>query len=73
MKNKRVIIWSVITLLTIIAVLDVFHLHPHFIVGKHDIYWSGFIHPLGSGSVALDGRPTLKIYQLGPVAIITYL
>jgi hypothetical protein len=73
MKNKRVIIWSVITFLTVIAVLEVFDLHPNFFVGHKKIYWSGFIHPLGTGSVAFDGRPTLEIYQLGPVAIITFI
>jgi hypothetical protein len=72
MNKKRVIIWSVITLLTIMAVLEIFDLHPNIIVGHHKIVWSGFRNMIPSGSGAIDGHQ-FRIFQMGPVAVVTYL
>src|SRR5208282_249811 len=47
MKTKIIIVWSVIALLTIVAVLEVFDLHPHIEYGHHRVLWSGFGNTVG--------------------------
>ena len=44
MKKKRIIVWSAITLLAVIAVLEVFDLHPQFSVGRFHSIWVGVRH-----------------------------
>jgi hypothetical protein len=74
MKKKRVIIWSVITLLTIMAVLEVFDLHPRIYIGHSKVVWSGFRHMIGFTTIdgSMDGGK-FKIYELGPVSIVRYV
>ena len=71
MKKKRVIIWSVITLLTIMAVLEIFDLHPQLYFGHHRVYWSGFRHMIGFTTIdgSMDGQK-FRMIELGPVSII---
>jgi hypothetical protein len=72
MKKKRIIIWSVITLLTVMAVLEIFSLHPHISVGRHRVGWTSLrnIGHFGSHNLTTDGAK-YNIFWLGPVVIIT--
>jgi hypothetical protein len=74
MKKKRVIIWSVITLLSVMAVLEVFDQHPRIYLGHSEVIWSGFRHMIGFTTCdgSIDGRK-FKIYELGPVSIVRYV
>ena len=74
MKKKRVIIWSVITLLTIIAVLEVFDLHPSIRFGQYDVRWSGIRHmgfTAGDASVSSpDINAKFRVYEFGPFMVL---
>ena len=74
MKNKRIIIWSVITLLTVMAVLEVFDFHPQIYFGHSKVVWSGFRQMIGF--TAIDGNMNgqkFKIIEVGPVSIVRYV
>ena len=74
MKKQRIIIWSVITLLTVIAALEVFDLHPSLQAGRWRVCWSGVSHmafhssPISGNGVLFQGHG--HIYQLGPILIL---
>jgi hypothetical protein len=42
MKEKRIIIWSVITLFTVIVALMVSDFHASFDIGHRQVRWDGF-------------------------------
>ena len=73
MKKKRVIIWSIITLLTIIAVLEIFAFHPSLRIGSYKVAWMGVSH-MGfyPGYNTLEGRIDCRFYMCGPVMLIKY-
>jgi hypothetical protein len=74
MKKKRIIIWSIITLLTIVAVLEIFDLHPSLQVGSWNFYWSGVSHmafyssPMTASGGFIQGQ--WHIYGLGPIFVL---
>jgi hypothetical protein len=72
MKKKSIIIWSVITLLTVMAVLEIFSLHPHISVGRHGVVWTSLrnIGHFGSRNLTADGTK-YDVLWLGPVMILT--
>jgi hypothetical protein len=85
MKKHRVKMGILISLLSIIAVLEIFDLHPSISVGNTSIIWSGFrrMHVLythgeftvGVGSIrGENGKYYHKRYDhfLGPVTICRY-
>ena len=76
MNNKTIIIWLGIALVTAIAVLEVFDLHPGLTLGRYSISWRGLKHTgVASYDMVLtaNGRPISQFsqYQCGPVLVMT--
>jgi hypothetical protein len=80
MKKKRIIIGSVIALLTVIAVLEVFDLHPQVSIGRTEVIWSGFSQVTDKSLTFFftavvskaDGTVVGRIYNCGPVSFVRY-
>jgi hypothetical protein len=85
MKKKSKVFWFVIVLLTVIAVMEIFDLHPSISIGKTDITWTGFRHMSllfshgeETASVGAIGAKNGKLYRkcymrfIGPVTIYRY-
>jgi hypothetical protein len=74
MKKKRIIIWSIITLLTIIAAMEIFDSHPSLQLGGFRIRWNGVSHmAFTSGSMTGSGgliQGRWDIYLVGPFMIL---
>jgi hypothetical protein len=83
MENKRIIIWGVITLLTVILALEVFGVHPHFKIGRYQVHWDGYrrmkaMHSMGlpwfCSTEGADSGDDLRhhrmstVYVLGPLS-----
>ena len=75
MNNKIIAICLGIALVTAIAVVEAFDLHPHVSISRCSVIWRGFRH-LGFASshviVTSNGRPikTFSQYQYGPVLVM---
>jgi hypothetical protein len=73
MKKKRIIIWSVITLLTVIAVLQIFDFHPSLRIGSYKAAWMGVRHMAFSpGHTTSEGHTDCRFFICGPVMFIKY-
>jgi hypothetical protein len=80
MKKKRIIIGSVITLLTVIAVLEVFDLHPRVTISRTEVIWSGFSQVtdkslsffFAADVSKADGTVVGRIYNFGPFSFIRF-
>ena len=77
MKKNRIIIWSIITLFTVIVALMAFDLHASFDVGHRSVRWDGLRYfglakTFGSteGASLINGRlEKFSVYMLGPISV----
>lgn len=85
MKKHRVKIGILISIVSVIAVLEIYDLHPSISIGRTDITWTGFrhmsllfTHGEETASVGAIGAKNGKLYRkcymrfFGPVTIYRY-